>query len=395
MQPQQAPVTKGTTPAPLASGVEFRKGVLYGRVLDVAGKPVPDATIALQDKNGKVLAWAKSNAQGEYAIAADPLTALHLRPSRRRGLLEQVVRAAGDVVMAPVKVVGSAVANPGKTAKAAAVSIATGTPAPLAVEAVAPVLGNKNAVEETAKQARETAAKTAVGDGPARAQTKSAVQKGEAQILVSAPSFKDARGEAKAYWLERACTDKTNSLGTQAWLETIKMAPATGGKPSEIAQEALTLADPVVEPTLVPCGETVKITAKLLSPLGLDNKVRVFAREARKHTVVELLPQQGTDQATYSATMIIDPNTPAGETTLTLSALRADPIEVKLDKRKADPLINFVRRLDDMEPSKVYEYDPRIMASENRLDVKLTVLDTKKGTPTLTTLPPAPGGKKG
>lgn len=390
-----APVTQSppTTHPQLTNSPEFRKGALLGRVLDVAGKPVPDATVALQDKNGKVLAWAKTNAQGEYAIAADPLTVLQLRPSRRRGLLEQVVRAVGDVVTAPVKIVGSAVANPGKTMKAAAVSVATGTPAPLAVQAVAPLLGDKTAVEETAKKARETAARAAVGDGPMSTRQKPVVEKGQALIAVSASNFKEAKGKAGAYWLEGASTDKDKPLGIQAWLETVKLAPTMGDKPSEIAQEALTLAEPVLEPTLVPSGGTVKIQVKLQSPPGPENKVRVFARESRKDIVLELFPQQGADKTLYVGTLTLDPKTPHGETTLTIAALRADPLEVKLNNKKADPLLEFVRRLDDMEASKPYEYDPRIMASENRLDIKLTVLDAKKETPKSPAVPPGSAGK--
>jgi hypothetical protein len=394
-QPTNSPAQPTpNTPAALMNAPEFRKGVLLGRVLDITGKPVPDATVALQDKNGKVLAWAKTNAQGDYAIAADPLTALQLRPSRRRGLLEQIVRAAGDVVTAPVKVVGSAVANPGKTVKAVAVSAATGTPAPLAVEAASPLVGGKTAAEETAQKAREAAAKTAVGDNSAPPPNKPSVEKGQALIVVSASNFKEAKGKAGAYWLEAACTEKDKQLGMQAWLETVKLAPMMGEQASEIVQESLTLEEPHLEPTLVSSGGTVKLRVKLKFPVGLAEKVRVFARETHKDVVVELLPQQ-EDKTLYTGTMTLDPKTPVGETTLTIAALRADPVEVKLNRKKADPLGEFVRRLDDMEAKKPYEYDPRIMASENRLDIKLTVLDAKKGTPAVPAATPQPEKKAG
>ncbi len=34
-----------------------------------------------------------------------------------------------------------------------------------------------------------------------------------------------------------------------------------------------------------------------------------------------------------------------------------------------------------MQGAKPYQYDLRIMVSENRLDIKVTVLEPKKGTP--------------
>jgi hypothetical protein len=358
--------------------------------VDVNDKPLVGATVAIKDNHGKVLAWSKTNAEGQYAIAADPMTALQLRPSRRRGLLEQCARAVGDVAMAPVKMVGSAVANPGKTLTSVAASVATGTPAPLAAQMAVPVLGDKNVASETGKQARDAAVKTAAGGKAVAGQKPPAVVKGEAQMLVSAPGCKDATGPAEAYWLACPCTDKDRPLGMQAWMETVKLAPVAGDKKSEIEHEALTLTDQTIEPTLVPAGGTVKITVKLQSPPGPDCKVRIFARELRKDTVVELT-QQGSNKNSYSGSLILDPKTPAGETIVTIAALRAEPVEVKIDQKKADPLIEFVRRLDDMEANKPYEYDPRIMASKNRLDVKLNVLDVKKQTPT-SPPPPASSG---
>ena len=95
--------------------------------------------------------------------------------------------------------------------------------------------------------------------------------------------------------------------------------------------------------------------------------------------MTELKPGTGANSNLFEGALTLDPKTPAGETTITLAALRADPVEVRLDKHKPDPLIEFIRRLDDMQANKPYEYDPRIMASENCLDVKVTVLDPKAG----------------
>src|SRR5579872_1007564 len=67
---------------------DFSKGALRGKVLDAAtGKPVAGATVALLDKSGKVLAWTTTGASGEYMLATDCMQALHLLPSRHRGML--------------------------------------------------------------------------------------------------------------------------------------------------------------------------------------------------------------------------------------------------------------------------------------------------------------------
>lgn len=90
----------------------YAKGAIYGIVLDSAGKPVKDATVALQRRDGKILGWCKTNDKGEYALPADPKVALNLY-SRHKNLLEQCANAVGDVAMIPVRAVGSVVTQPG------------------------------------------------------------------------------------------------------------------------------------------------------------------------------------------------------------------------------------------------------------------------------------------
>lgn len=357
---------------------EFRKGVLYGKVVDLDGKPVPNATIALQDKNGKVVTWTTSDAQGDYALAADPMDALNLRPSRRRSLLEKCVIGVGDVVLTPVKIVANAAANPGKTIKNGVDAVITGTPAPLAAQAAAGIPG-KGTAAETAKNARDLAARIAVGEGPYSAQNRAKGTKGQARILIAAPNYKDGKITAGAFWMEDPVQDKTHPIGMQAWLETIKMAPAGNAKISDVEPQALTLVEASVTPTLAPAGSTVTIQVKLKSPPGPEHRVRVFAREFRKDKVIELIPKDGPDKTIFTGIMIIDPKTPPGESTICIGAIRAAPMGFKLDPKKPDPLPPFVKELDDMKAGKPYEYDPRIMASENRLDVKVNVLPVKKG----------------
>ncbi|HLV80750.1 MAG TPA: hypothetical protein VKT32_10725, partial [Chthonomonadaceae bacterium] len=160
-----------------------------------------------------------------------------------------------------------------------------------------------------------------------------------------------------------------------------------------IEQEAITLADPQVSPVLAPAGSTMQISVRLQDPSGTAHAMRVFAREMRKDVVVELTPGTGANSSLFSGKLTLDPKTPAGETTISIAALRADPVEVRWDKKKPDPLLEFVRRLDDMQASRPYVYDPRIMGSANRLDVKVTILNPGQGAPPPATTPAPPGGK--
>lgn len=409
-------VTMGSPTVPVLAGSvddaqqtaapNWSKGALFGRVIDTAtGKPLADATVALQDKGGKVLAWAKTDAQGQYALAADSLTALQLRPSRRRGFLEKVASGVGKVVTTPVKIVADTVkeVDPVNTGKAAVVSTVTANPAPLTAEAASTI--GKGLGDQAAAKAKEKAAKTVLGERQATPKEKRAtLVPGEVFLSVTAPGFKELKEKVGAYWLEPPCeasTDgKTPKTGVRAWLETVKLAPAAAAdKKSEVENCAVLLSEARAEPGLAAAGTPVKVFVKLATPGNQPLNVRVFAREDKKRTVVELKPQQGAP-GVFVGDIPLDADLKPGDTVISLVALKADPIEVKINKDKADALLDFAKGLDDMDADKAYEYDPRIMASENRVDLMLTVLDPKKGavgapgaapnpTPTPPAAPPA------
>ena len=117
---------------------------------------------------------------------------------------------------------------------------------------------------------------------------------------------------------------------------------------------------------------------RLLTPGGEPLDVRVFAREQQTHQVVELKPQ-GDNR--FAGELRLDPKTAPGETLVTLAAVRAKPLDVSLDQNKPDALLKLAGQLDELDAAHPYDYDPRILASENRLDVKLTVLNPQQGMP--------------
>jgi len=222
----------------------YKDGVLYGKVVDLAGKPIAGAVVAIQNPKGQVTAWGSTGANGRYALAADPIDVLELRPARHRGLFESCIRAVGDVVLAPVKIVGNAVANPGKTAAAGAVAVADGNPTPLAIQAAAG-LTSVGSSAETESEAKDLAARTAVGlTGSSAPPDKPA--KGQTELLVAAKGYKDARVTASAFWMEPPIADTNRPIGIQAWLETVKMAPTADKGFSTVVGQTLMLSDATV-----------------------------------------------------------------------------------------------------------------------------------------------------
>ena len=371
---------------------DFAKGALYGTVIDTGtGKPLPDATVAVLAANGKAIAWTKTNAEGKYALPADTINVLHLRPSRRRGLLEEVCRGIGNVAMAPVKIVVGAVSRPGETVKSAVQATIMGNPAPLATQ-IANSLTDKAKTTPTAAEmgARQAACNEIFSERiTPKKSKKPGLCPGELFLAVSAPGYKELKGTAGAFWLEPAGEAKAlPRMGIQAWMETVKMAPSAlpADKKSEVAKEALLLAEPIATPALAASGAPVHLSVHLKNPTGFGPKVRVFAREKKKDTVVELVASDPKTPDLYKGDLLLDKNVPSGETQIAIGVLRTEPLEVKVPKAKEDPLLRFAGRLDELEAGKPFDYDPRIFACENRLDITITVLDANQVTA------PAPAG---
>lgn len=383
-----APVVAMSAPLTVAAAPP---GELIGRVVDSAnGQPVANATVVLQDKSGKVVVWAKTDAKGEYALSTDTLSALRLNPSRKKGLLEKLVRGTGKVITAPVKLAAGVVKqiDPVKTARAAVATSITGNPAPLASQALSDAQKALQAkTNATTRERAATAAKAVMGERAATPKEKRAsLVPGEVFLSVAAPGFKELKDKTGAFWLEPSAPavaeTKTPPMGVRAWLETVKLAASAtpAEKKSEVENSAVLLSEPGIDQPLAAAGSVIKVSVKLSAPGGMPLKARVFAREDKKRTVVELKPQEGTP-GLFTGELTLDPKLEAGDSLITLVALRAEPIEVRLNDKKEDPLLEFAKNLDDLDPDKPYDFDLRIMASENRLEIPITVLDPQKGSP--------------
>jgi hypothetical protein len=375
------------------SGPDFSRGALYGTVLDsLTGKPLPDATVAVVTPNGKVLAWTRTNAEGKYAIAADTYAVLHLRPSHRRGLLEEICRSVGNIVMAPVRVAVDAVSRPGDTVKSAVEATIMGNPAPLTAQVAGSLSGRVKATPADAElSARHAACKEVFCERQApKKDSKPGLLPGELSLAVSAAGYRALKSAAGAYWLEPPIEEKQKRrVGVQAWMETVRLAPAAApaDKKSDVAREALLLTDAQAEPALVPAGAKVHLSVRLNNPVGFGPKVRIFAREKQKDTVTELTAADPKAPDLFTGDLALDKNLPGGDTQIAIGVLRTEPLEVKIPKAKTDPLLKFAGRIDELEAGKPFDYDPRIFACENRMDLTITVLDPKQVTPTASSGP--------
>ncbi|MBV9850565.1 MAG: carboxypeptidase regulatory-like domain-containing protein [Armatimonadetes bacterium] len=385
------------------------RGAFCGQIIDAAtGKAIPDATVVLRDRSNKVVAWTRTDAQGRYTLAGNSLELLDLE-SHRRGVLATLGRGVVQVVQFPINVAGAAAGavvgvavdtvkavDPVGTVKAAAIGAAEGNPMPLATKATQDVEGlvgvaTQKKAHDSAVQARNHTVETTVNGTPAPGAKANAASKqpgaapkkeapgpGEVALLVSAPQYKEFQGPAGSYWVQPPGAGSAPA-GPQAWLDTVRLAPTTAKQDSDTQDQAAHLSDPTLDPVFAAAGSPVRITVKLQLPAEPAETVRVVAREQKTHRLAELTPQ---GNGVYAGVLTLDPKTPTGDTTVTVAALNAAPVGINLraDEGK-DPLLAFAAGLDDLDAVKPYRFDPRTLASENRLDLKMTVLDPSKEMP--------------
>jgi len=368
-------------------GPDLRAGVLYGVITDAeSGKPLSGVTVAALDSKGHPIAWGKTDDSGRYALPAAPLKALNLeKEGRGGGLLAGLVRGTGkligtavDVTVDATKVVAGAVVGQQTLGAAAAV--------------VNPGTGSGPTAQAKAQIAQESAGKASQrvkgeldleekphAKRPEAKKTEKPVTAGPGQVILKAAlsNYQEFQGPASVYWMEPPVAEKGQpQIGPQAWLEPVKLAASGKEGKSCVCPTRIVIEDARLEPDLATPGSTVKVSARVNAPKQEGLAYRVFLVDDRAHAVVELKPGDG---GRYLADWTVPEKHPLGDTVLVLAALRTRPVTVDVSRAQEDPLPRLAARLDDLKPSHKYEYDPRICASHNRVELRFIVLDPKKG----------------
>jgi hypothetical protein len=381
-------------------GPDPREGLLSGVVVDAGSqKPIVGALVAAFDKKHRPIAWGRTDGDGRYALVARPLHALNLdKEGHGGGLLAglfhtvgKVVETAAGVTLDAAKAVAGVTV--GQQTMAAAVS-AIGT------TGSGPAPGDQfkaQIAERTGRTASQEAqgtlglaqrpnpGKHSASQGQKQPAALPTAGPGQLLLRVVQPNYQEFQGLAAVYWMEPPVKQRGEmKVGPQAWLDPILLAPRGQNQPSRVSPVRILLQDGKLEPDMTTVGATVQVSVSVSAPKQDGIDFRVFLVDDRADTVVELKPAGGER---YSGELAISKNHPLGATLLTIAALRTRPVTVDVSRAKQDLLPRLAAKLEDLKPDAAYEYDPRILASQNRLDLKLLVLDPRHGMDDPTTIP--------
>lgn len=380
-----------------------------GRVFQLDGvTPLADATIAITDDKGKVIAQSKSDTDGRYTLTV-PRGAFHLPEHKGGNFLggaAKFVGTAASIVLPTAagvagggaasgvasQIVGKA-AGGGKSdeankamaeAQAMAFIKMTGKKVDTKMfsrvihegpQSVLADLSNKTGLNGLTGLTGKASSTDLFVDNPPDPKAP-----GVLAMRVSLSGYSDLNTVAQIHYLHEEGNSDV-SKGKKSWsstLDTVLLCKTDEGKPSRINRKLMILSDGAVQPRLVEIGQKLTVTAKLTVPDELKTDVIVVARNSKSGELYELKPG---DNGLYSAEIEVDktlqkPGTgPSGdEQTFSILAYFSEKGTPGRSKRIEDA----INGAGLWKPDKTYEYNPLLAASRNRLDLRLTVVDPAK-----------------
>jgi hypothetical protein len=329
-----------------------------GHVADAEGHPLVGALVAVFDDGNHVVDYARTDRNGDYALAVPP-RAMHLELRRGKGFLAvvygNVTRFVGDTV--------GFMANPVREGVRAVTSSEASTFAEPLIRGGVVVGG---AVVDKALFAVTPKPENPLGKLARK-------QPGAMVVKVIAPEHNDLLGITHVYWVQ----DEVSRLGGKqkrtiaAWLDPIQLTLIASDKPSKSESDYLHFKAARLVPSLVEPGQTVHVYAKLMTPPAPETPVVVVARNDRTGEKWEMHP---TSDGVYEGEFVIDRRFPRDDqhiSVLAYAALENKPGR-RLDAEHA------IEAAGLWNPKDAYVYDPLLVVSRNRVDLTLTVIPADK-----------------
>jgi hypothetical protein len=318
-----------------------------GCVKDAAGKPMQGAMVAIYNDKNQVVDYAKTDADGSYALAV-PRGTLHL-DKKAEGFFRKVAGAVGGV--------GRIAAMPLKMGIKAAAGIATASD-PITRVGIGTASGvAQGLVDVMAPRERKK---------PAELRK----MPGVVVVKVTAAGHNDVVSLARIYWMEEQVfrAGGRDQKVVTTWVDPVKMTQAGSTQPSTFDSTYLTFTEARLEPSIAEVGQKVMLTTRLQLPPEPRTPIVVVARNSRTGDLVELERIEGS---VYGAEITIDKEFPKNDQTFTILAYAEQDERPGRSKKVEDALV----RQGFFQLDKGFVYNPLVVVSRNRAEVVLTVVE--------------------
>lgn len=329
-----------------------------GHVTDADGRALVGAVVVVYDDHNKVVDYARTDRNGDYALAV-PKKTLHLEARHGKGFISEVfgtvTRFVGDTVgfvANPLRagvhaVTASQVSNFADPLTKAGIS-AGGAVADQMLFAVSPKPKRPQELEERKLP-------------------------GALLIKVVAPDRSDLVGVTRVYWMQR---ERFRAGGKQedtvaAWLDPVQLASVNSDKPSHVNAQYLQFTSARLQPSIAEPGQVVRVVATLPLPPEPAANIIVVARNNRTGQKWQLEPE---GDGRWAGEFEVDRRFPRDDQPISILAYAA--LEQRPGRRPdAEHALEGAGLWDVKKP---YLYDPLLVVSRNRADLMLTVLPPSK-----------------
>ncbi len=328
-----------------------------GRVVDSSGRPVPNALVAVYDDRNRVEDYARTDANGDYALSIKPYM-LHLPHAHGGGFLAQVFGTVGHLVGG----VADFVSNPLR----AGLHAAAGTVAATMVDPL-----SRGGIAAASVVLDQTL--FAVTDPHPPKPEQARKEPGALFIKAVSNNRNPLVAVARVYWMQ----DNVFELDGQthktrlAWVDPLELTSYNAKSLSKVDGTYLTFTSARLEPALAQRGQPVTLEVVLDQPPSPRTPIVVVARDSRNGEVWQLHQHDGI----YEATFTVDKTFPDNDQVISVLAY---PASQQMPGRRKDAE-GAILHSGLWNPLKQYIYNPLLVASRNRADLTLTVLSTRPG----------------
>jgi len=325
-----------------------------GRVTDVGGRPVPNATVAVYDAKNRVVDYVRTDQNGEYTITI-PRSALNLT-RRKGGFLHTVSRSVNSLVGFG----GNLASGPLKAGLRAASSLAT-TSDPWTKAGIGAAVGIASSIVDIV-----------TGTGMRRGSLKR-TSPGVLAIKVVSDRHNDAVALGRVYWMQEEVysANGRNERAIVAWLDPVRLTDAATPGASSIGSDYLTFTEARITPGIVERGGEVTISVTFRKPPEPRTPVVLVARNSRTGKMFGLDPVGGDR---YECRFVVDKGHPLNDQVITVLAYAEQ--DVRPGRNPAAE--RAIERAGLWDPKRPFLYNPLLIASRNRVELTLTVVDLAK-----------------
>lgn len=329
-----------------------------GRVLGAEGRPVVGAIVAAYDDQNKIVDYARTDRNGEYALAL-PKRALHLDKHTQgffANVMSTATRFGGDTV--------GFVTNPVRQGVQAITSAEASTvsdPITKGEFAAGGAIAGK--VLGMITPPRHSASKI----------KNERTLPGALMLKVVAPQTNDLVDVNRIYWMqseELHVAGKTRHT-IAAWLDPVKLAMGGADEKSKVESDYLKFTHVRLEPSLAEPGQKIHLSTKLIIPPDPHVDVVVVARHTKTGATWEMHPAGGD---TYETDIVVDKRFVLNDQTICVLAYAE--LHEKPGRRK--DVEKAIESAGMWDPTKSFVYDPLLVVSRNRAETTLTVLQPEK-----------------